>query len=401
MKLTISRDALAAALDRVGRVVETRNTIPILSNVRLVARPPEQAAANGGTSNGTIAVTGTDLDMEAISTAEAEVVAPGETTLPAKMASDFVRKLPAGAKVELADDGERGKLTIKSGRSRISVNTLPSGDFPDLSAGDFSNSFALPASALLNMLDRVSFAISSEETRYYLNGIYLHVAQSEDGPALRVVATDGHRLAQHQVQAPQGTENLPGVIVPRKAVGEIARLLKPLGEESVRLEVSTTKLRLTAGVTTLTTKLIDGTFPDYGRVVPSGNDKVAALDKEALGEAVGRVSTVSNERGRAVKFSFAPPEQASGTDGVANGARGALTLTVQNPDMGNATDELEAAYDAEPLDIGFNASYVAEILAAVPGARVQMAMADAGAPCLITSEADGAGSLFVLMPMRV
>lgn len=394
MKLTISRDALAAALDRVGRVVETRNTIPILSNVRLVARSL--------TGKGTIAVTGTDLDMEAISAAEAEVVEAGETTLPAKMATDFVRKLPAGAKVELADDGERGKLTIKSGRSRISVNTLPSGDFPDLSTGEFSNSFALPASALLNMLDRVSFAISSEETRYYLNGIYLHVAQAEDGPALRAVATDGHRLAQHQVLAPQGTENLPGVIVPRKAVGEIARLLKPLGEESVRLEVSTTKLRLTAGVTTLTTKLIDGTFPDYGRVVPTGNDKLATLEKEALGEAVGRVSTVSNERGRAVKFSFAPPEQASGTDGVSNGARaGALTLTVQNPDMGNATDELEAAYDAEPLDIGFNASYVADILAAVPGARVQMAMADAGAPCLITPEAEGTGSLFVLMPMRV
>lgn len=399
MKLTISRDALAAALDRVSRVVETRNTIPILSNVRLVARPPEQAAqaaaANGGTKNGTIAVTGTDLDMEAISTAEAEVVAPGETTLPAKMASDFVRKLPAGAKVELADDGERGKLTIKSGRSRISVNTLPSGDFPDLSAGAFSNSFALPASALLNMLDRVSFAISSEETRYYLNGIYLHVVDAggtaagqpgAPGMMLRAVATDGHRLAQHQVLAPQGTDGMAGVIVPRKAVGEIARLLKPLSEESVRLEVSPTKLRLTAGVTTLTTKLIDGTFPDYGRVIPSGNDKVAALDKEALGEAVGRVSTVSNERGRAVKFSF------SG-DG--------LTLTVQNPDMGNATDELEAAYDAEPLDIGFNGNYVAEILAAVPGARVQMAMADAGAPCLITAEADGAGYLFVLMPMRV
>ncbi|MBP2147971.1 DNA polymerase III subunit beta [Xanthobacter flavus] len=374
MKLTISRDALAAALDRVGRVVETRNTVAILSNVRLSAH------------NGTVAVTGTDLDMEAISTAEAEVAAAGATTLPAKMASDFVRKLPAGAKVELSDDGERGKLTIRSGRSRISVNTLPSGDFPNLSTGEFSNSFALPASALLNMLDRVDFAISSEETRYYLNGIYLHLAQAEDGPALRVVATDGHRLAQHQVQAPQGSEDLPGVIVPRKAVSEIGRLLKPLGEESVRLEVSTTKLRLTAGVTTLTTKLIDGTFPDYGRVVPSGNDKLATLDKEALGEAVARVSTVSSERGRAVRFRF---------DG------GMLTLSVTNPDTGDATDELEATYDAEPLDIGFNASYVADILAAVPGAKVTMAMADPGSPCLIIPEAEGTGSLFVLMPMRV
>ncbi|MFG1255923.1 DNA polymerase III subunit beta [Xanthobacter flavus] len=391
MKLTISRDALAAALDRVGRVVETRNTIPILSNVRIVAHPPEQAAqaavANGGTRSGTVSVTGTDLDMEAISTAEAEVAAPGETTLPAKMAADFVRKLPAGAKVELADDGERGKLTIKSGRSRISVNTLAAGDFPDLSAGDFSNTFVLQASALLNMLDRVSFAISSEETRYYLNGIYLHVAQSEDGPALRAVATDGHRLAQHQVLAPQGTDGMAGIIVPRKAVGEITRLLKPLGEESVRLEVSTTKLRLTAGVTTLTTKLIDGTFPDYGRVVPSGNDKLATLDKEALGEAVARVATVSSERGRAVKFTFDDA--------------GLLTLSVTNPDTGDATDAVEILYKAEPLEIGFNASYVADILAAVPGTRVQMAMADPGSPCLITPEAEGAGSLFVLMPMRV
>ncbi|MCL8385816.1 DNA polymerase III subunit beta [Xanthobacter aminoxidans] len=392
MKLTISRDALAAALDRVGRVVETRNTIPILSNVRLSAH------------NGTVSITGTDLDMEAISTAEADVSAAGETTLPAKMASDFVRKLPAGAKVELSDEGERGKLTIKSGRSRISVNTLDAADFPDLSAGAFSNSFALTAAALLNMLDRVDFAISSEETRYFLNGIYLHVvdaggaaAGQPDAPGimLRAVATDGHRLAQHQVLAPQGSDGMAGIIVPRKAVGEMGRLLKPLGEESVRLEVSTTKLRLTAGVTTLTTKLIDGTFPDYGRVVPSGNDKLATLDKAALGEAVARVSTVSSERGRAVRFSFAPPEQADGA------TKGALTLTVQNPDMGNATDELEAAYDAEPLDIGFNASYVADILAAVPGAKVTMAMADPGSPCLITPEAEGTGSLFVLMPMRV
>ncbi len=374
MKLTISRDALFAALERVIRVVEKRNTVPILSHIRAVAKDER------------LSLTGTDLDMETVSSAEAEVGVAGETTLPAKLMEDLLRKLPAGAKVELAVDGEQGKLTIKSGRSRISVNTLPSGDFPDLSVGDMPNSFRLTAAALLNMLDRVSFAISTEETRYYLNGIYLHLAQGDDGPALRAVATDGHRLAQHQVLAPQGTENLPGVIVPRKAVAEITRLLKPLGEESVRLEVSTTKLRLTAGVTTLTTKLIDGTFPDYGRVVPSGNDKLVTLDKEALGEAVARVSTVSSERGRAVRFSF------SG-DG--------LTLIVQNPDMGNATDELEAVYDAEPLDIGFNASYVAEILAAVPGARVTMAMADPGSPCLITPEAAGTGSLFVLMPMRV
>lgn len=374
MKLTISRDALLAALTRVGRVVEKRNTIPILSNARLVATP------------GRLSITGTDLDMEIGSSVEADVSTPGETTIPAHMAAEIMRKFPDGATVELAQKADEPRLTLKSGRSRITVNTLSPADFPDLSAGPFDFTFQMPASALLAMLDRVSFAISNEETRYYLNGVYLHGTDGETGPMLRAVATDGHRLASHEILAPEGAQGLKGIILPRKAVGEVGRLANPLGEEKVTIEVSATKLRLTAGVATLTTKLIDGTFPDYSRVIPAGNDKVATLDKAALTAAVERVATVSTERGRAVRFSF---------------AAGALTLTVTSPDTGDATDELDATYDAEGLDIGFNGRYVADILSSVPGESVKLVMADPGSPCLITPEAAGSGSLFVLMPMRV
>lgn len=374
MKLTIARDALLSAIERARHVIERRNTIPILSNVLLKAR------------DAALALTGTDLDMEVRTTAAAEISAPGAVTVPAQVLYDFVRKLPEGAQVQV--EAQSSGVLIKSGRSRVTLNTMPDADFPELAAGDFPNTFDLPAAALATMLERVSFAISSEETRYYLNGIYLHVPAEPDadGPCLRAVATDGHRLARHQVLAPEGTAGMAGIILPRKAVAEIARLLKPLGEEKVTLSVSTTKLRLSAGVTTLTTKLIDGTFPDYGRVIPAGNHKVAAMETAALAASVDRVTTVTSDRGNAVKFSFA--------------AGAPLTLSVRNPDSGEASDEVDGTFEGDPLEIGFNGKYVLEILGAMPGKRLRLALGDPGSPVLVTPEGDDT-SLFVLMPMRV
>lgn len=369
MKITVNKDDLLPALQRAVRLVERRNTIPILANVKLEAE------------GNTLTITATDLDMQATSTLPADVATPGEMTAPAHTLGDFVKKLEAGA-VTITEEG--GKASIRGGRSRASLNTLSPADFPDLAVDEFSHAFDLAADVLADMFARVQFAISTEETRYYLNGIYLHEAQTGAGTMLRAVATDGHRLALAQVPSP-GNGTMPGIILPRKAVSEIDKLVAGLKDANVRLEVSATKLRLAAGGTVLATKLIDGTFPDYTRVIPAGNDRFASLDKAALAAAVDRVSTLSSDRGRGAKLAL---------------SEGRLQISVTNPDSGNATEDLEADFGGEPLEIGFNSRYVLDILSAFPAARVRIALADAGSPALFTI--DGAPApAFVLMPMRV
>jgi DNA polymerase III subunit beta len=247
-----------------------------------------------------------------------------------------------------------------------------------------THKFALPAKELKRLIDKTQFAISTEETRYYLNGIYLHVAGAAKAQKLRAVATDGHRLAQAELDAPKGAEGMPGIIVPRKTVGEVQRLIEDLDAE-VSIELSQTKIRFTIGDVVLTSKLIDGTFPDYGRVIPAGNDKTLMVDKPEFAAAVDRVSTVSSERGRAVKLAV---------------SAGKLVLTVTNPDSGSATEELEVEYDSDPLDIGFNSRYLLDIAAQIEGDVAVLKLADPGSPTLIQDKGSES-ALYVLMPMRV
>jgi DNA polymerase-3 subunit beta len=300
------------------------------------------------------------------------------------MIYDIVRKLPEGAQIVLDSSGDRASLTIRAGKSRFSLQTLPESDFPDLAAGEMTHKFSLPAKDLKRLIDKTQFAISTEETRYYLNGIYLHVAGAAKAHKLRAVATDGHRLAQAELDAPKGADGMPGIIVPRRTVGEVQRLIEDLDTE-VMIELSQTKIRFTIGDVVLTSKLIDGTFPDYGRVIPAGNDKTLMVDKPEFAAAVDRVSTVSSERGRAVKLALSP---------------GKLVLTVTNPDSGSATEELEVEYDSDPLDIGFNSRYLLDITAQIEGDVALLKLADPGSPTLI-QEKDSANALYVLMPMRV
>ncbi len=326
MKVTVERAQLLRSLGHVHRVVERRNTIPILANVLIRADEAK------------LALKATDLDLEVIETIPAEVGPAGATTVPAHMFYDIVRKLPEGTQILLEASGDRASLALRAGRSRFSLQTLPESDFPDLAAGEMTHKFALAAKDLKRLIDKTQFAISTEETRYYLNGIYLHTAGNGQSTALRAVATDGHRLAQIDLPTPQGAMGMPGIIVPRKTVGEVLRLIED-GEAEVGIELSPTKIRFTLGEMVLTSKLIDGTFPDYARVIPVGNDKKLTIDKADFAAAVDRVSTVSSERGRAVKLAL-------------SGSK--LVLSVTNPDSGSATEELEVEYDAEPLDIGFN-----------------------------------------------
>jgi DNA polymerase III subunit beta len=372
MKLTIERTALLRALGHVQSVVERRNTIPILSNVLLKAE------------SGELALSATDMDLEIVASVAAQGVRKGSTTAPAHTLYDIVRKLREGAQIELDAAGDKGSMTLRSGRSTFTLACLPPEDYPLMAGGELAHSFTLSAADLKRLIDRTRFAISMEETRYYLNGIFLHAAKSNDMPMLRAVATDGHRLARMEIPLPEGAAGMPGVIVPRKTVNELRKLIDEI-DQDVQISLSDTKIRFGFGNAVLTSKLIDGTFPDYDRVIPSGNDKILEVDCKEFAEAVDRVSTISTEKSRAVKLTI---------------ERGSLMLSATSPENGTATEEIEVRYSASPLEIGFNSRYLLDITEQIEGEGARFAMADAASPTVVRDSADGS-ALYVLMPMRV
>ena len=372
MKLTIERAQLLKSLAHVQSVVERRNTIPILSNVKLEGRP------------GSLSLNATDMDLDIVETVGAEVTRPGATTAPAHTFYEIVRKLPDGSQVEIEHNADDGLLTLRSGRSKFSLSCLPVEDFPVLSGGELPHSFVLSATELKALIDRTRFAISTEETRYYLNGIYLHAAAGIEGEVLRAAATDGHRLARVEVTLPEGAAGMPGIIVPRKTVNEIRKLIDETDGE-ITVTLSETKIRFAFGDAVLTSKLIDGTFPDYERVIPEGNDKTLDVDVKSFAQAVDRVSAISTEKSRAIKLAL---------------EKGTVTLSASSPENGSATEEIEATYESTPLEIGFNSRYLLDILAQVEGAEARFAMADAASPTVVQDLANGA-AVYVLMPMRV
>ena len=375
MKATIERATLLRCLSHVQSVVERRNTIPILSNVLIEAG-----------EGGTVKVTATDLDLQVVENmSAASVESAGAVTVSAHLLFDIARKLPDGSQVSL--ETAENRMDVKAGRSRFKLPTLPRDDFPVIVEGDLPTSFELPSKTLAELIDRTRFAISTEETRYYLNGIFLHVSD-EDRPVLKAAATDGHRLARFTLPRPDGAEGMPDVIVPRKAVGELRKLLEEKGDGAVQIDLSASKIRFTLGGeggVVLTSKLIDGTFPDYSRVIPTANDKLLKLDPRSFFEGVDRVATIATEKTRAVKM---------GLD------KDRVTLTVTSPDNGTAAEELPAEYSADGFEIGFNASYLKDILGQIDSDTVELHLADAGAPTLIRKD-DKSPALYVLMPMRV
>jgi len=372
MKLTIERAALLRALGHVQSVVERRNTIPILSNVLLRAE------------HGELALSATDMDLEIVAVVAAQGVHKGSTTAPAHTLYDIVRKLREGAQIEIDQAGDKGQMTLRSGRSTFTLACLPPEDYPLMAGGDLAHGFTLSAADLKRLIDRTRFAISLEETRYYLNGIFLHAARSNEVPMLRAVATDGHRLARMEIPLPEGAAGMPGVIVPRKTVGELRKLIDEI-DQDVQVSLSDTKIRFGFGNAVLTSKLIDGTFPDYDRVIPSGNDKILEVQCKEFAEAVDRVSTISTEKSRAVKLTI---------------ERGSLVLSATSPENGTATEEIEVRYSAQPLEIGFNSRYLLDITEQIEGEGARFAMADAASPTVVRDTAD-ASALYVLMPMRV
>ncbi len=372
MRVILERSNLLKSLNHVHRVVERRNTIPILSNVLLNA------------DGASLEMKATDLDLEVTEATPANIEQGGATTVPAHLLYDIVRKLSDGSEVMLKTDESGGSMSVISGRSNFKLQCLPQADFPQLSAGSFSHIFRLDSALMKSLIENTQFAISTEETRYYLNGIYMHTHEEGGTLKMRAVATDGHRLARAEIDAPAGSEGMPGIIIPRKTVSELQKLVDD-PDVPVTIELSDTKIRFTIGSVILTSKLIDGTFPDYERVIPSGNNKKLIIDRQSFASAVDRVSTISSERGRAVKMSI---------------AEGLVTLTVNNPDSGSATEELAADYASDPIDIGFNAKYLLDVAAQLTGSEARFMLADAGSPTLIQDTADE-DTLYVLMPMRV
>jgi DNA polymerase-3 subunit beta len=370
MKATIERATLLKGLSHVQSVVERRNTIPILSNVLLEAQ-----------AGGAMRLMATDLDLQIDETIPAQVDQPGATTISAHTLFDIVRKLPEGSQVELS--AAEGRIVINAGRARFTLSTLPRDDFPVIAEGELPTQFELPAETLKQIIDKTRFAISTEETRYYLNGIFLHVAD-EATPVLKAAATDGHRLARVTVPRPDGAEKMPDVIVPRKCIAELRKLLDEV-DGSVGVSLSGSKIRFDLGQAILTSKLIDGTFPDYSRVIPTGNDKILKIDPKAFMEGVDRVSTIATEKTRAVKMAL---------------DRDKVILSVTSPENGAAAEEVPGDYSAAPFEIGFNSRYLMDILGQIEGDLVEVHLADAAAPTLIR-ENDHAPALYVLMPMRV
>ena len=370
MKATIERATLLKGLSHVQSVVERRNTIPILSNVLL------EATAEGG-----LKLMATDLDLQINETISAAVDQPGATTVSAHTLFDIARKLPEGSQVSLA--AADGKMTIMAGRAKFQLGTLPRDDFPVIAEGELPVSFELPAETLKQIIDKTRFAISTEETRYYLNGIFWHVSD-DPLPVLKAAATDGHRLARVTMPRPDGAEKMPDVIIPRKCIAELRKLLEEI-DGSVGVSLSPTKIRFDLGQALLTSKLIDGTFPDYSRVIPTGNDKILKIDPRSFEEGVDRVSTIATEKTRAVKMAL---------------DRDKIILSVTSPENGTAAEEVPGEYAAMPFEIGFNSRYLLDILGQLDGDTIEVHLADAAAPTLIR-ENDKSSALYVLMPMRV
>lgn len=365
--ITIEKSTLLRSVSKLQSIVEKRNTIPILSNIKLDA----------GDSSLTLTVT--DMDIVASEEIEAEVSAQGSLTVPALTLYDIIRKLSESSKVNLEADSASSQLIVTSGSSNFKLSYLASDDFPVMSEGDLTHKFTLPADIFLRLVDKTKFAMSNEETRYYLNGVYFHLSENK----IKAVATDGHRLASFEIDKPQGADDMPGIIIPRKTVNEISKLLE--NQEEVTISLSDSKIKFNAGKVELLSKVVDGTFPDYQRVIPENNTKVLKISSDDFREAVDRVSTISVDKTKAVKIEL---------------NKNKVTLKAQGIEGSSAKEDIVAEYDDDSLEIGFNSRYVLEMMNQIEADNFTMVFDNPNSPALVTDPKDPA-ALYIIMPMRV
>jgi len=367
MHFTIQREALLKPLQLVAGVVERRQTLPVLSNVLLVVQGQQ------------LSLTGTDLEVELVGRVQLEEPAePGEITVPARKLMDICKSLPNDVLIDIKVDEQ--KLLIKAGRSRFSLSTLPANDFPTVEEGPGSLTCNLEQSKLRRLIERTSFAMAQQDVRYYLNGMLLEVSRN----TLRAVSTDGHRLALCSMSAPIEQDDRHQVIVPRKGILELARLLTD-PEGMVSIVLGQHHIRATTGEFTFTSKLVDGKFPDYERVLPKGGDKLVVGDRQALREAFSRTAILSNEKYRGIRLQL---------------AAGQLKIQANNPEQEEAEEEISVDYEGSSLEIGFNVSYLLDVLGVMTTEQVRLILSDSNCSALL-QEAGNDDSSYVVMPMRL
>lgn len=365
MKLSATRAQILNPLQSVIGVVERRQTMPILANVLLSAR------------NNRLSITGTDLEVELVASSEASVQQPGDVTVPGRKLLDIFRALPEGVNVTMATEGER--VIVRAGRSRFTLSSLPAAEYPVVEEINAQQTLALPQAEFRRLIEKTHFSMAQQDVRYYLNGLLVEA----DGKTLRAVATDGHRLAICECSLDGKANAAQQVIVPRKGVLELQRLLG--SEGMLELAIGTNHIRAQIGDVRFTSKLIDGRFPEYGRVIPASPTRVLEGDREMLRQALQRTAILSNEKYRGVRLTVKSD---------------LLTVQAHNPEQEEAEDQVEVSYQGEEVEIGFNVTYLLDALAAVDGEKVQIGLGDSNSSCLI--RADGtATARYVVMPMRL
>lgn len=366
MKISTDKESLLRPLQLVGGVVERRQTLPILANILINA------------SNGRMSITATDLEVELKTSVEVAVQEDRDFTLPARKLIDICRALPDEAKIEISVEKERA--TIRSGKSRFTLGMLPARDYPAIEPSGMLHHFSIQEGKLKGMLEKTHFAMAQQDVRYYLNGMLFE----KDGQLIRTVATDGHRLALNEQQAGADETNDFQVIIPRKAVLELTRMLSD-DEREIAIEVGANHIRILLGDTVFTSKLIDGKFPDYKKVIPMDLDKEVIADREKMKQALQRTSILSNEKYRGIRFQFKP---------------GVVQLLAHNPEQEEAEEELEVGYDSDEIAIGFNVGYLIDVLSVIDAKEIKMQLKDENSSCLIGSS-DSSESRYVVMPMRL
>ncbi|MAJ24646.1 MAG: DNA polymerase III subunit beta [Rickettsiales bacterium] len=371
MKAIIDKKKLMQALSHLHGVVEKRNTIPILANVLIEAK------------DNSISLAATDMEIAEVQKVTCEVDQDGIITTPAHVLHDIVRKLPENARIEL-ESFEGKKLDIKTDKISFSLMCLNPKDYPDIHSGDFPNGFEIEAERLSRLIDKTLFSVSTEETRYYLNGIYIHAVKEDSNEKFRVVATDGHRLSRLSTELPLNANDLQGVIIPRKTVTELRKIIDSK-QNIVKIQISKNKIRFIIDNITLTSKLLDGAFPDYEKVIPNNNKKELIIDNKEFIDAVDRVSTLSSDRTRAIKFEL---------------KNKSLTISAENPDQGSAKEHINVHYTGDDLEIGFNSRYLLDIAKQISGAQIKFLLSDKLSPTLIFDD-DDKQALYLLMPMHI
>ena len=364
---TIDKSILLKSIAKLQSVVEKRNTIPILANVKLEA------------SENSLTLTVTDMDLVVTEEIEANISIAGALTIPALTLYDIVRKLPEGAQVNLESEPSSSRLFVTAGSSKFTLSYLPVEDFPIMSEGDLTHSFTLKSKEFTRLIEKSRFAMSNEETRYYLNGVYLHLI----GNKLKAVATDGHRLASIEIDAPEGSAEMPGIIIPRKAVNEVGKLLED--QEEVKISLSDTKIKFNSGKIQLLSKVVDGTFPDYQRVIPDNNTKSMKVSNDDFKEAIDRVSTISSDKTKAVKVLL---------------SKEVVTITSQGVEGTSGKEDIQAEYDGDNIEVGFNSRYMVEMLSLIESDMVNFSFDEPNSPAIVTDASD-TGALYIIMPMRV